>query len=142
MPVSMLSGFLGAGKTTLLRHLLQQSDLKIGCIVNDVASVNIDAKLIRGTDKSSGRGDEKKNSTADLTDTIELANGCACCSIADELFDSFENLLKIAKKRGITYDRIVLENSGVAEPQNIRDQFNDARAVGHPLVEKVTWIPW
>ena len=59
------------------------------------------------------------------------------CSIADELFDSFENLLKVAERRGITYDRIVLENSGVAEPQNIRDQFNEAYALGHPLTRRV-----
>jgi len=53
------------------------------------------------------------------------------------LFDSFENLLKVAERRGITYDRIVLENSGVAEPQNIRDQFNDAYALSHPLTRKI-----
>jgi G3E family GTPase len=113
------------------------------------------------------RDSSKPASTADLTDTIELANGCACeymiwlwalichacipllivclplphttagCSIADELFDSFENLLKVAQRRGITYDRIVLENSGVAEPQNIRDQFNEAIMLGHPLTQRV-----
>ncbi|PNH09160.1 putative metal chaperone YciC, partial [Tetrabaena socialis] len=71
-PVTMLSGFLGAGKTTLLRYLLENSKEKIACIVNDVAAVNVDAKLVRN-DKNRGG----TNTTADLTDTIELANGCA-----------------------------------------------------------------
>ena len=66
-----------AGKTTVLRHLLQNTaDLRIGCIVNDVASINVDAKLLRN-DRNRGRS-QQANSTADLTDTIELANGCAC----------------------------------------------------------------
>lgn len=59
------------------------------------------------------------------------------CSIADELLTSFENLLRVAARRGITYDRIVVENSGVAEPQNIRDQFSEATALGHPLMQKM-----
>lgn len=65
-----------AGKTTLLRYLLENSTEKIACIVNDVASINIDAKLVRN-DRNRARGDQV-NTTADLADTIELANGCAC----------------------------------------------------------------
>jgi G3E family GTPase len=66
-----------AGKTTLLRYLLENSKEKIGCVVNDVASINIDAKLVRN-DRNRGKGAEASSSTADLADTIELANGCAC----------------------------------------------------------------
>lgn len=118
-----------AGKTTLLRNLLENTKLKIGCIVNDVAAINIDAKLIRN-DRTRENG---LNSTSDLADTIELANGCACelclqtcaglclptmaphpvseppmvftgCSIQDELFASFEQLLTLADRKGSKYD--------------------------------------
>ncbi len=65
-----------AGKTTLLRYLLENSTSKIGCIVNDVANVNIDAKLIRN-DRTRGPNNGTKT-TSDLADTVELANGCAC----------------------------------------------------------------
>jgi hypothetical protein len=65
-----------AGKTTLLRYLLENSKERIACIVNDVAAINIDAKLVRN-DRNRTRA-EQVNTTADLADTIELANGCAC----------------------------------------------------------------
>ena len=68
----------------MLRHVLQTSALKVGCIVNDVAAVNIDAKLIRGAaaahrGEDGAEGARPTATTADLADTIELANGCACC---------------------------------------------------------------
>ena len=104
--------------------------------MNDVANVNIDAKLIRSNKNKDREGNI--NTTTDLADTIELANGCACesfscftwcrstsagcsqvllarrllscaicagCNIQDELFDSFEQLLKLADTKGIAYDR-------------------------------------
>jgi hypothetical protein len=63
---------------------------------------------------------------------------CAGCTIKDELFASFEQVLAIADKNGVKYDRIVLENSGVAEPQNIRDSFADAAENGHPALSRVS----
>ena len=62
----------------MVRHLLQnEAGLKIGLIVNDVAEVNIDAKLVRNSDPSQG-----------AVDTVQLQNGCACCSKAEELLQS------------------------------------------------------
>jgi G3E family GTPase len=107
VPMTLLSGFLGTGKTCALQHLLENKEkLKIGVIVNDVASINIDAKLIAG--QSNG-------------DMIELQNGCACCSLQDELFFSVEKLIK-----GRDLDAVVVELSGVADPAAIQSNWKAA----------------
>jgi G3E family GTPase len=117
VPITLLSGFLGAGKTSTLQHLLENTEgVKIGVIVNDVANVNIDAKLISG--KTNG--------------VVELQNGCACCSLADELLTSVDTLLGDARK----FDALVVELSGVADPVAIKSNWNNAKEQGHPVTEK------
>uniref|UniRef100_A0A7S4P808 CobW C-terminal domain-containing protein n=1 Tax=Guillardia theta TaxID=55529 RepID=A0A7S4P808_GUITH len=122
VPVTLLGGFLGSGKTTILKHILEnQVGLKVGVIVNDVASVNIDAKLVRGVTSSSVPGG---------SDTIELQNGCACCSISDELFSAVEKLVETGRARGNQFDHILVELSGVAEPSIVKSNFERGKAAG------------
>ena len=59
------------------------------------------------------------------------------CSIQEELMMSFEQLLTISDRTGKPFDRIVLENSGVAEPRNIRDKFSEAVEAGNPLMNRI-----
>ena len=59
------------------------------------------------------------------------------CSVQEELFMSFEQVLAVSDRNRTPFDRIVLENSGVAEPQNIRDAFAEAVDMGHPVVNRV-----
>ena len=160
IPVTLLSGFLGAGKTSLLRHVLANREgLQVGVIVNDMASVNIDAKLVRSpfeqtlaeiAAEKAGEpldpDDEAKNEAKNeavararnaIPDAIELGGGCICCSISDELFASVAQLVSLGAMRGIDYDHIVIESSGVSEPRAVRDLFQDADASGMALLEHV-----
>ena len=126
-PITMLSGFLGAGKTTVLKNLLENKEgLRIALIVNDVADVNIDAKLVK---------DRPLRGKADPMDMIELENGCACCSLADELFASLAQLHQMATLRGFEYDHYVIEASGVGEPRRVRETFQDAEDVGFAIMQ-------
>ena len=75
VPITVLSGFLGAGKTSFLTHCLKNREgVSYGIIVNDMAEVNVDSKFIR-----------KQSTTETGVETVELQNGCVCCSLAEDL---------------------------------------------------------
>lgn len=98
IPVLVVSGFLGSGKTTLVRRLLadaQASGERLGVIVNDFGSLGIDRALL-------GAGGAR---------SVELAGGCVCCELSDELVVVLEELRRTAMP-----DRIVIETSGLALP--------------------------
>ncbi|VEU40620.1 unnamed protein product [Pseudo-nitzschia multistriata] len=142
VPITLLSGFLGAGKTTTLQHLLENRDgLRIGVIVNDMASVNIDASLVKDTEgKGKGNNKSKSNKPGEETSIVELQNGCACCSLADELLTTVDNLLESRNNNNNNndgaFDALVVELSGVAEPIAIQQNWKAAKANGHPVTRK------
>ncbi|MFF8018469.1 GTP-binding protein [Streptomyces sp. NPDC007929] len=102
IPVVVLAGFLGSGKTTLLNHLLHRSGgSRIGALVNDFGAIEIDAMAVAGA-----LGDS----------TVSLGNGCLCCAVdASELDQYLERLAE----PGLGIDVIVIEASGLAEPQEL-----------------------
>lgn len=102
IPVVVLAGFLGSGKTTLLNHLLHHSGgSRIGAIVNDFGSIEIDAMAVAGA-----LGDS----------TVSLGNGCLCCAVDASELDGY--LARLARpSAGI--DVIVIEASGLAEPEEL-----------------------
>lgn len=137
IPITVLSGFLGAGKTSLLQHMLSNNEgKKIALIVNDVASVNIDSKLIRSR-VVSDIGD--KVDAAIPAGIVELQNGCACCSISGELLSSVSELMVLSdmKQADEKFDHIVVEMSGVAEPRSVRNIFQEAMMYDMPLMDRV-----
>ncbi|KAL3763248.1 hypothetical protein ACHAWU_008951 [Discostella pseudostelligera] len=149
IPIILLAGFLGSGKTSTLKHLMENnSNIKIGVVVNDVASVNIDAKLLSNTGRRANSdyqgSDEEASSSSTNTvtsfmddgdndddddDTVELQNGCACCSLSDELLTSVVRLTKGGTRQ---LDAIIVELSGVSDPMAVKENWEQAVITQHP----------
>ncbi|CAM9197284.1 unnamed protein product [Pylaiella littoralis] len=128
VPITLISGFLGAGKTSLLQSLLKNREgVRIGMVVNDMAEVNVDAKLVRDDPNAQGLG----------ADSVELQNGCICCSMSQELFVSVNQLIEMSEVKGNRYDHVVIESSGISEPKSVRSVFQDAESFGVQLMDKV-----
>jgi G3E family GTPase len=131
VPITILAGFLGAGKTTALKRLLENTEgIKVGTVVNDVAAVNIDAKLISNPMNAKGTDGNNPVAKGNAGGTVELQNGCACCSLSDELLTSVSNLME-----GRELDAIVVELSGVADPDAVRQNWEAAVAAKHPATK-------
>ncbi len=124
VPVTIVTGFLGAGKTTLIRHVLENvQGRRLALIVNEFGDVGVDGEILRGCGVKS----------CPEENIVELANGCLCCTVADDFVPTMEALLA----REPRPDHILVETSGLALPKPLVKAFEWPAIRSHLTVDGV-----
>ena len=110
-PVTVITGFLGSGKTTLIRHLMANpGNRRLAVVVNEFGSVGVDGDILKSC----------TDANCPEENIVELANGCICCTVADDFIPTIEALLS----RKVRPDHILIETSGLALPKPLLKAFD------------------
>lgn len=127
IPATIVTGFLGSGKTTLIKRLLETANgRRMALIVNEFGDVGFDGELLADCGEAACGKD----------DIVELANGCICCTVADDFLPVMEALLA----RDMPPDHIIIETSGLALPQPLVKAFNWPSVKGRVTVDAVVTV--
>ena len=111
IPVTVITGFLGAGKTTLIRHLMANPQGKrLAVLVNEFGTAGVDGDILKSC------ADEN----CPENNIVELANGCICCTVADDFIPTIEALMALPE----TPEHILIETSGLALPKPLLKAFD------------------
>ena len=111
VPVTVVTGFLGSGKTTLIQHLLANPNgKKLAVLVNEFGSEGVDGDILKSC----------ADANCPAENIVELANGCICCTVADDFIPAMEQLLS----RRVRPDHILIETSGLALPKPLLKAFD------------------
>ncbi len=111
IPVTVITGFLGAGKTTLIRHLMQNPQGKrLAILVNEFGTVGVDGDILKSC----------ADDNCPVENIVELANGCICCTVADDFIPTIEALMALP----VRPDHIIIETSGLALPKPLLKAFD------------------
>ena len=110
IPVTILTGFLGAGKTTLIRNLiLKNKSKKLAVIINEFGDLGVDGEIVK----------QCSDETCPEENILELANGCICCTVADDFIPTMKSLLE----GEYLPEHILIETSGLALPKPLLKAF-------------------
>jgi cobalamin biosynthesis protein CobW len=127
VPCTVVTGFLGAGKTTLIRHLLENAKGKrLALIVNEFGDVGVDGEILRSCGVES----------CPEENIVELANGCICCTVADDFVPALDQILSRTPK----VDHIIIETSGLALPKPLVQAFQWPSVKGRVTVDGVVAV--
>ena len=111
IPVTIITGFLGSGKTTLISRLMQNPlGKRLAVIVNEFGDVGVDGQILKGC----------AIPNCPEENIMELANGCICCTVADDFIPTIEALMSLSAKP----EHILIETSGLALPKPLLKAFD------------------